>query len=94
MPRHVAPRPSMRTGAPSLPGAPRLWACWALDVMRPEGRTPCPTAHLATAVRRLVQCGVRTIGEMGGEVPTWMVPSPSNPCRAYKATLRGLVASR
>jgi hypothetical protein len=32
-------------------------------------------------VRLLFHRGFRSIGMIGGDVPTWMVPRTSNPCR-------------
>ena len=38
--------------------------------------------------------GLRTIGTTGGASATWILPRGSNPCRSYKRTFSGLVASR
>ena len=44
--------------------------------------------------RRRQARGSRSIAQIGGDAPNWISSTISNPCRAYRARLRSLVASR
>jgi hypothetical protein len=42
----------------------------------------------------LIYRGSRTIGKIGGAIPSRISATTSNPCRRYRLTLLGLVDSR
>jgi hypothetical protein len=93
----------MTPNAHPVPMAPD-WRCGDAIRYRNLWTLACATSHLSRLVPALhdrsksegqdIGLGLRNIGIIRGESAACMLPTASNPCRSYKRTFSGLVASR